>query len=100
MSISILTKSFFFTLHKFVNLNVCGIIQDWKPLFVTLEIVNEIPFTAIDAFSIKFFLSFELIIKSNKKDLPIFLIKKILPTQSTCPWVIWPDIFFPNFIGF
>ena len=29
----------------------------------------------------------------------IFLIEEIFPTQSICPWVMWPDICFPYFKG-
>ena len=45
---------------------MCGITHIWKPFLVILEIVNEIPFTHIDAFSIRFFLSLELISKTKK----------------------------------
>ena len=54
ISISILTKLPFLSLDKFVNLYVCGIIQIWKPFFVLLDRVNEIPFIHIEAFSITF----------------------------------------------
>ena len=99
MSISILTKSFFFALDKLVNFKVWGIIHTWNPFFVFLETVKDIPLILIDAFSIKFFLSLDLILKSNKKDLSILLIEEILPVQSTCPCVVCPDICFPNYKG-
>ena len=95
MSISTLTKPPFLILDKFVNLKVCGITQIWKPFFVILDIVKEIPLIHIDAFSIKFFLSFLTISKSKIYDLSIFLIPITLPTVSTWPWQMWPDIFCP-----
>ena len=75
-------------MDKFVSLKVCGITQIWKPFLVTLEIVNETPLTQIEAFSIKFFLSFLIISISKRNDLSIFFKIKILPTVSTCPWQI------------
>ena len=44
--------------------------------------VSEIPFTQMDAFSIKCFLSFFGISKSNRYDLSILLTLKTLPTLS------------------
>ena len=89
----------FFRDDKLVRLYVCGITHIWKPFLVTLEIVKEIPLIQIEAFSIKFVLSFLTSSKSNRYDLSIFLILLILPTASMWPWQMWPDIFWPNFKG-
>ena len=99
MSISTLTKSPFLILDKLVNLKVWGIIQIWKPFLVTLDIVKEIPLIQIEAFSIRSFFSFLFISKSKRYDLSIFLIFLTLPTVSTCPWQIWPEIFWPYLSG-
>ena len=65
MSISIFTKSFFFSSLRLVKRNVWGINQILKPFFVTLEIVNETPLIRIEAFSIKYFLNFLFILNSK-----------------------------------
>jgi hypothetical protein len=62
---------------------VWGITQISKPFFVTFEIVRDIPFTHIDAFSIRFLCSFLGTSNSNKYDLSIFLIFDTLATAST-----------------
>ena len=66
MSISTLTKSFFLSSDKLVSLKVWGMIHVWNPFLVFFDIVSDIPFIDIEAFSTKFTFSFELTMKSNK----------------------------------
>ena len=82
-----LTRSLTFKFFKFVNFKVWGITFISKYPFLILDIVNDTPFTEIEAFSINWLNKFLfLIINLIIQVLSIIEIFLTIAVVSTWPW--------------